>query len=337
MTKVDVCMNYYGKPFQSVVTLKTLWAESGRHIDKIYVIIEKEQPHNLYDSIALLKYLLKDLPVIYFTPKAFYYGVGSPPLEALQDPEQRYGLNFQYAFEKTDKEFLFITHNDCLYKSDLLGKMLQSLDSSANQPSVAGIGLIGQCWNCPAFSAKLCNSDHFPLYKPSSTELIDIIESFPTPRKSIHYDLIGRGNIHPLPECRLNEYACLINASLYNKEVMPNGNVVPFGGSWHGTDTGAAWFYDMVNLGHQFINFPFEPHMTHAPFSVTGSGHMNNTDLELYNQAENQAYEYLTNNKLIDGKIPLNIRFERNQIRLQRLVLKVGNSLKSRLKSMIGA
>lgn len=324
-------MNYYGKPFQTVVTLKTLWQESKAHIDTIYIIIEKEQPQNRYDSIPLLKFLLRGLPVVYFTPQYFYYGVGSPPTDWMEDPAKRYGLNFQYAFEKTDKEFIFVTHNDCLYKEDLLGQMLVSLESEPSTNKIGGIGLIGQCWNCPAFSAKLCNSEGFEKYVPNAQELSAMLETYPVPRKAIHEDLIKIGHIHPLPECRLNEYACLINTIAYNREVVPQGKVLPLGGSWHGTDTGAAWFYDMYHLGYKFINFPFEPAMEHAPFSVTGSGHTNNSDRELYEQSENKAYEFLVAHQLMLPEIPLHVRLGQYQLRLNYLIRKIGRSLKRRL------
>jgi hypothetical protein len=336
MRKVDICMNYYGKPYQSIVTLRSLWQQSSEHIDRIYVIIEKKQPHDRYDSIAILKFYLRDLPIIYFTPAYFYLGVGSPPTDWMEDPEKRYGLNFQYAFEHSDKEFLFVTHNDCLYKSDLLGKMLFSLEASGGK-GVAGIGLIGQCWNCQAFSAKLCNSEVFEQYRPDKAELVQLVDTYPAPRTKIHHSLIDMNHIHPLPECRLNEYACLINTRIYNKEVMPKGNVVPFGGSWHGTDTGAAWFYDMFNMGYEFINFPFEPHMTHAPFSVTGSGHMNDSNEDFYNRSETNAYNYLVQNKLIDRDVPLLVKLKQYQLTANHLAGKIGSSLKSRLSGALSA
>ena len=46
MKNVDVIINVYGKPWQTICTLKTLMKYSGHHIDKIFLIKEKEQPYN---------------------------------------------------------------------------------------------------------------------------------------------------------------------------------------------------------------------------------------------------------------------------------------------------
>jgi len=43
--KVDVIINVYGKPWQTLCTLKSLMLHSGEHIDKIYFIEEREQPY----------------------------------------------------------------------------------------------------------------------------------------------------------------------------------------------------------------------------------------------------------------------------------------------------
>lgn len=39
--KVDVIINVYGKPWQTLCTLKSLMKYSGKYIDKIYFIEEK--------------------------------------------------------------------------------------------------------------------------------------------------------------------------------------------------------------------------------------------------------------------------------------------------------
>jgi hypothetical protein len=326
MQKVDVCINYYGKPYQTAVTLLSLWKHSSRHIDKVFVIIEKVQPYDEYGSVPLLKYVLKDLPVEYVYPKHFYYA-GCPPLSWLDDPEKRYGLKYQFAFENSTSKYLFLTHNDCLYNSDLIGKMLPSMQDE----KVAGVGLIGQCWNCPAMSAKLCNGDKFESYKPNAKELRELTIKYSPPREEIHLELIDNGFVHPLPECRLNEYACLINVEAYQRNVFPKGDILPLGGNWHGTDWGTIWFYEMYNRGYQFIHFPFEPDMIHAPFSNNGSGHVADSDLDLYKQTENQAHDYLLKNSIIDGDIPFLVSLQQTQIKANLLIEKIIKKVKSRL------
>lgn len=289
--KVDVCVNFFGKPYQTAVTIKSLWKHSSKHIGKIYLIIEKVQPHGDYGGEILLRYLLKDLPVVYFTPK-YFYALGTPPEELLSEPEHRYGLNFQYAIEHTDKGFIFLSHNDCVYNDDLLGKMLRRIESE-DENRIAGIGLIGQCWNCPALAAGVCDNSRFEEFVPTSAELEALIDQYKPPRESFHRTHLAAGKVHPLPECRLNEHACLINVRLYNQNVRPNGPAMPLGGNWSGADTGCVWFYDMYNLGYKFINYAFEPDMIHAPFADSGSGTKGDKNLKEYKRIEALALDYL--------------------------------------------
>lgn len=326
MNQIDVCINYYGKPYHTAVTLLTLWKHSSKHINKIYLVIEKIQPYYQYDVIPLLKYYLKDLPIEYVYPQYFYYA-GNPDESWLSDPEKRYGLKYQYALEKSEKEFLFLTHNDCLYEDDLLGKMLMKTQNE----TIAGIGLVGQCWNCPAFFAKLCDGSRFEAFVPTETELKELVDTYNPPRAEIHYKLIDTGLIHPLPECRLNEYACLINVPLYRQNVVPTGDILPFGGSWHGTDWGAIWFHSMFNRGYKFINFPFEPFMQHAPFSNNGSGHRADTEFGLYKSSEEGAKAYLLSNSLIPKQIPFALRMEKRAIKTKHQIRNTLIKLKVKL------
>lgn len=315
MNKIDVCINYYGKPYHTAVTILTLWKHSSRHINKIYLVIEKIQPYYQYDVIPMLKFYLRGLPIEYVYPQYFYYS-GNPDESWLTDPEKRYGLKYQYALEKSEKEFLFLSHNDCLYEDDLLGEML----AKTQNETIAGMGLVGQCWNCPAFFAKLCDGSRFESFVPTREKLKELVDTYNPPRAAIHYKLIDQDIIHPLPECRLNEYACLINVPLYRQNVVPTGDILPFGGSWHGTDWGAIWFNSMFNRGYKFINFPFEPHMQHAPFSQNGSGHRADTEFDLYKSSEEAAKTYLLSNNLIPKDIPLSLKLEKQAIRTRHRI-----------------
>ena len=328
MKQIDVCINYYGKPYHTAVTLLTLWKHSSKHINKIFLVIEKVQPYYQYDVIPLLKFHLKDLPIEYVYPQYFYYA-GNPNESLLSDPEKRYGLKYQYALEKSGKEFLLLTHNDCLYEDDLLGKMLAETQNG----SVAGVGLVGQCWNCPASLANLCDGNRFETFIPTKDQLRGLVDTYNPPRAEIHYKLIDRGLIHPLPECRLNEYACLVNIPMYQKNVVPTGDILPFGGSWHGTDWGAIWFHSMVNRGYKFVNFPFEPFMQHAPFSNNGNGHYADTEFSLYKTSEEAAKDYLLSNYLISKRIPFALKVEKRRIKAKH---QIKNTLLKLKVKMVG-
>ena len=68
--KVDVAVNVYGKPYQTVLSILSLLKYSKNHIDKIYIITEKNQPFGFEKSI--IKELLNGLPVIFYTPKLYF-------------------------------------------------------------------------------------------------------------------------------------------------------------------------------------------------------------------------------------------------------------------------
>ena len=334
ITKVDVSVNYYGKPYQTIVTLLTLCKYSRQHIENIYLVVEKQQPFDQYGEFKLLKWALKDLPVHYYFPDHFYYH-GSPPIESLNEADKRYGLKYQYGLEKTDKVFHFLSHNDCLYKADLLGMMLQQVKKSEGE--VAGVGMIGQCWNCPALFAQVCDRSRLEQFHPSAEEYLNIMEQYPVPmasaRKAIHYNLIKRGYTYPLPECRLNEYACLVNANLYQQLTQPRGVILPLGAAWHGTDWGTVWFYSMVNAGYKFIHFPFEPHMAHAPFTPAKSGHVSDHDSIEYYKNEENAQQYLQKEFPAAVAFPLKVRLAAmlypHKVAAQRFSVKVKDRILS--------
>jgi hypothetical protein len=60
--KVDVSIAFYGKPYQAIVTIKTLIKQSGQYIDKIYLSRERRQPHNDYIGIFKIVDYFKNDP-----------------------------------------------------------------------------------------------------------------------------------------------------------------------------------------------------------------------------------------------------------------------------------
>ncbi|WP_428660017.1 hypothetical protein [Runella sp.] len=117
-----------------------------------------------------------------------------------------------------------------------------------------------------------------------------------TPRRDIQLRVIRAGRVHPLPECRLNEYCALLDVEKYRKETLSQGNIGCFGGGWNGVDTATAWSHDIYQRGYVFKNFRLEDFATHAPFDVTGSGTQSYTSAETYWGAEKNAENYLIEN-----------------------------------------
>lgn len=279
MKKVDVAICAYGKPYHTAVALLSLLDHSGTHIDKIYFQEERSQP---FDSdFSFIKSHITDADLIHYTPPMHH---GWQPNDANRLPEEDYrtSIRYQYAWENTDKNYLFLMHNDCLFSHDIIGDMLSKLDGS----EYTGIGPIGQCWNCPAHHAGVCDGSGYESYNPTYEEICDLIEKHPSPRTSP--DTVDRQQPMPLPECRLNEFYCLINIGKVRDVVSPNGDVPPIG--MMGLDTGVDWFRQLVLRGHRFLNW--YDHTIHGWTNASNGGHQSNTDEALYRRMEETAQSY---------------------------------------------
>jgi hypothetical protein len=275
---VDVAINVYGKPYQTAVTLLSLLKHSGTWIDRIYFIEERRQPEGT-DLRPVLR-LLGDR-VTHYRPQ-FWFWV---------DDERKYGwafrwsavrrsIRYQYGWEKSDKPYLFVLHNDVLFDGDLVGRYLREIGS------YAGVGPIGQCWNCPAFAAQVCEPSRYADYQPSRAELRALAEQYPAPRKS-EYERVFPDHSWPLPECRLNEFAALLHLDSVRSLTMPLGAFYPFG-MYGGFDTGVHWFHQMNRAGHRFRHVDLAPDAVHGWASEARSGHGSLFDTNRY-QAEERA------------------------------------------------
>jgi hypothetical protein len=289
--KIDVCVCLYGKPYHTILAIKSLLKYSRQHIGVIYVVVEKQQPQNDINSFYLLEEALKGEPVVFFRPKHFYDLGKLERARVVADEDYRHCIPYQYTLEKSDKAYIMVMHNDCLFHGDMVGKMLETIQENAEP--LAGVGPIGQCWNCPAFFEKKCYGTHYDQFVPTQQELTELINRHEIPRREITERLIAAGRVHPLPECRLNEYAALINTDIYRKTTLPLGNNITFAGVWESNDWGTEWFYEMVNQGHQFKHLTLEDFATHAPFNPIGNGISAYSRADIYTQSEALAKAHL--------------------------------------------
>lgn len=271
MKKVDVIINVYGKPWQTLCTLKSLMKHSSNHIDKIFLIKEKDQPYN--EEIDWIYSYFDNL--IVYVPNKYNFIIKN--INMVNDID-RYGVRYQYGIEKSDKNFVFITHNDVLYTGNVIGEMLELIGKSA------GVGQIGQCWNCPAFSEGICNGDKFYEWNPTIDEVLTL--TLPHIRTNIQN--IDRINPKPMPECRLNEWACLINREISNKETYPNGNTPLFG--MYGIDMGDLWFKSLHLKGYKFVDY--RKNFIHSYWSEISNGYQTQLKKDLYDKSEVNAKKY---------------------------------------------
>lgn len=255
MTKVDVIIQVYGKPWQTLCTLKSLMKYNSDFIDFIYFIEESEQPYG--DSV---KWVLKEFDnIIHIMPPRYeFWATNKNP-------------RYQLGIEKSDKNWVFISHNDVLYTDSVIKNMLE-----LTHKNVGGIGEIGQCWNCPAKS--LCKGGkNWNTWNPSFEE----INSLKLPHIRTHRKDLNPSFPKLMPECRLNEWSCLIKRELLLSS--------PYFGEYNKTDIGIKWFQNTYIRGYEFIDYRKD--FNHMYWS-NEAGYTTQLDLEKYKNSEKIAKQY---------------------------------------------
>jgi hypothetical protein len=277
--RVDVVINVYGKPYQTAVTLLSLLKHSGRHISKLYFIKEKKQPYKAtFDS--LLREL--DGTVEVYRPPFFLWTYPMKYLRyALSLKSVRHSIRYQYAWEKSDNKYLFITHNDVFYNDDIIKYYLENIENNI------AIGQVGMCWNCSAHYAQLCDGDKYLTFRPAPEEYAQIVLKCPHNRNIINRRFLHKNKPWPLPECRLNEWACMINLDMARQITMPTGKIVPFGTMM--LDIGTEWFYEIHQLGYEVKNIPIGNYAKHG-WAGSRSGHDALFDSNQYSEDEKKAF-----------------------------------------------
>ena len=129
-------------------------------------------------------------------------------------------------------------------------------------------------------------------YRPGPIEWIRLSTLYPGARADQYGWIVDPERPWPLPECRLNEWAALINLSIARPATLPHGPAIPIG-ALHGLDIGTAWFHHVVNSGHSVAHFDIGPYATHAWASSTGAGRPALFDHALYDRGEALAAEHL--------------------------------------------
>jgi hypothetical protein len=302
---VDVAINVYGKPYQTAVTLLSLLRHCEKHINRIYFVLEPKQPRD--KEIQIITELIPDKLDV-FVPENWLW-CNSTDSANIENVGYRHSIRYQFAWEQTDQDFLFITHNDVLYKGDVIGALVENIGDNI------GIGQVGQCWNCPASAARLCGGDKYLDFRPSYEEVIDLYIAHPSQRQVDFRDWVNKEKPWPLPECRLNEWVALIDMRLARPITKPLGSAQPFGA--FGLDIGTQWFSDVLNMGYRVKNFDFEHVAKHA-WTTEIFGHASMFDDSLYDRSETIAKELLHTDFNIDPEI-LNKATKRDTVWQKRI------------------
>ncbi len=286
-TKIDVCLNVYGKPHQTALTIRSLLKYSGQHVGKIFITLEKDQPEGF--SEELLRSLLADLQIDYYTPR-MYLGwtekIRRPWIVQALLPFSfyRHSIRYQYAWERTKAKYLFLSHNDMVYHADVLGGYLSNLEGRI------AVGHVGQCWNCPAYEVH-CDGSSYWTYRPQMEEVRELYVGWKVDR-AIHQGQLADDKVSwPLPECRLNEQAALIDMEMAKSITLPKGPCAPIGTIT--MDSGIKWFKEVALQGFQVSHDSYLNYAKHGMFNVAGSGHGALFDRKLYVYEEKMAKEML--------------------------------------------
>lgn len=299
--KIDVAVNIFAKPFQTSLSLLSLLRQSGQHVGKIW--LQYEPMGSIHDKLTpycIYEYLKEagTFPVAVYQPKE-WLARGCVTANDLKNSETRASVRYQYAFENSHSRLLFLMHNDVFILKDILGAMASQIDDAF------AIGQLGQCWNCPASNADLaqavmksapCQPQSYKNFRPDYGQLCELYSEarkkdlFARPYDKHGFSDEFKNQPWPLPECRINEWACLINLEKVKPLCAPYGDACPPGAfrecSGHNLDIGVSWFRDMHAKGLYAKNFDIKPYLKHW----VGTG--NKTPIR-YARNENNALQIL--------------------------------------------
>lgn len=297
--KIDVAVNVFAKPFRSSLAILSLLRQCSARIGALWLQFE---PVGIkYDQIpayCIYEYITENklADCRAYQPET-WLARERTDTGLLADSRRRLDLRYQNAFEKSNARLLFLMHNDVFILKDVLGAM------EAQMGDAFAIGQLGQCWNCPAANPNLmrdvmnsrpCSPATYLDSRPSHAQLCDLYAK--AHEKGIFARPYAVGNEEfarqpwPLPECRINEWACLLNLEKARPLCIPAGPAWP-PGAYRGCgefnlDIGVAWFRDMHAKGLTARNFDLSPYLIH--WGGTG----NNTPLR-YAKGEDKALRIL--------------------------------------------
>lgn len=298
--RVDVAVNIFAKPYQTSLAILSLLKQSAAHVGAIWLQYEPVgSRHDKVSPYLIARYLQEELnwPCRISQPD-FWLALKAVDETRLNDVAYRMGIRYQFAFENSQSRKLLLMHNDVFVFRDALGDMLKVMGDAF------AIGLLGQCWNCPAHSAQVmkdvtggppCSPQRYEQLRPDADTLRQIyararqLGVFVRPYDGGFADGFDQ-QPWPLPECRVNEWFCLLDLERTRPHCAPFGPALPPGAfSACGPcnlDTATPWFRAMHALGMRARHFELDRYLRHW----VGTG--NNT-ASRYILAEDNARQLL--------------------------------------------
>lgn len=264
---VDVAINALARPFQTLLGVATLLKYNADHINKIFMVIDADTPEAEIAKFELIpQHCDGDIE---FVRSEYSHGYFDNITGPFDDEKYRMGIRYQYAWEHSQADRLFIAHNDCSFTGPVVPKLLEAMGDHLI------IGHQGVCWNCAAKWAGKCDRGRFAEYKPTYEELHELYATVQPPA-SVKFDYgyhlsdfneKWRAQPWPLPPCRVNEWCCLVDLKRAREVTVPFGPATPFGATTYVgerlVDTSCEWFHDVMNMGFTAGDFPVEQYIEH--------------------------------------------------------------------------
>ena len=298
--RVDVAVNIFAKPYQTALSVLSLLRESSAHVGTIW--LQYEPMGSRYDRVSpyvVASYLKEvlDWPCRVSQPE-HWLALEAPDPARLDDAAYRLSIRYQDAFEHSESRKLLLMHNDIYVFGDALGEMLAAMGDAF------AIGQLGQCWRCPAHAAKVvsdvmggppCASERYEAFRPDAATLRRLyarareLGSPVRPYEECFTELFDQ-QPWPLPECRVNEWFCLLDLEKTRPHSVPFGPALPPGAfgacGRYNLDTSVPWFRAMHALGLRARHFDHTRYLRHW----VGTGKMT---ASRYTMAEDNARKLL--------------------------------------------
>lgn len=259
--KIDVAVQSYKKPESLIYTLLSLKKHCGDLIDTIYINDDcsNDGTVELYDN--QLKKAMDPIKLkIRINDKASGYNTTLMTIEAFKKksllektrllmyfPIKRISfhkndddIRYQWALNNTDKDYLFLIHDDIKFFDNVLKLYLETINSDNK---MAIVGDLGYCRVCPHGPCGVSCSPEKILRGEYPDKLWPI-----TGCDSVIHKIMGRYRRN----CRINEWCCLINVSVSKKIVNEKG--IYFGNYEAGGDVGTYWLQEIINQGYKFTD-----------------------------------------------------------------------------------
>lgn len=164
------------------------------------------------------------------------------PIKRLKFHPTDNDIRYQWAINETDKEYLFLIHDDIKFFSNIAEVYMKIMEKKSK---MAIIGDMGYCSVCPfgpcgekCSPEKILNGTY-----PSKEWPITGCDSFA-------HKILGRYRRN----CRINEWCCMIRTSVAKELSQDKG--LYFGNYEAGGDVGSYWFNEIIKRGYEYTD-PF--------------------------------------------------------------------------------